>query len=145
MQRLLPVPIGLLAMIFAGPAFCSEGLLMAGAYACEPVRVTAALAEHCVQREPALSKQYPNALRDWKRRNGAAAEELQAECRAKAKGASASEAEYGKFMQFVRTTNDKTIEAKAAEYAGSAVACGEFLRELSSGSEDLHKFLEKKK
>ena len=124
----------------------SEGLKYAGAYMCDPVRVTLATTKVCISRLSGKSDEYTNAYHRWLKRNESDISRLKDECRSQARRIAPDEVQFSEIMRQVDQINAEAIvELSKRDAKSTEVLCADLLSGMKTGKSDLNQYFPPKK
>ena len=123
-------------------AEASEGLASAGAYLCDPIRVTLAAAQMCAARLPERSDKYTGAYQKWLQRNDRDIARLNTECKTEARRLANDDSKLQNLMRQVEAVNAEAIEemTKRGEKEKEGL-CADLLLDMETGRSDLGRYL----
>jgi hypothetical protein len=123
-------------------ARASEGLQYLAAFMCDPITVTEAIAADCAVSVDGLAGPIGDALAQWKRRNGVAAEALRQNCAAVIQESGKTAEQRAEWQASIATLNGATIASRVKLPPDQkAKQCAEVLRDLKSTALDLERLL----
>lgn len=133
------ISIGFLLALLPRLAMPSDGLKYAAAYMHDPQRVTEAMVEACVRKDPGLTDRLTSAFNSWVVRNQSEISRIKGQLDAELKKRSSSDADFRRLTESVDHLNNEAIAAMEGKGADLSF-CGELLEGLESGKSDLKNF-----